>query len=250
MSGDLYDVDADPVSDPPAADPAPGVDLDELFADLPTTGSGAAAAAERPAPVAEPVEPPPGAPAAPSRRPTGGGPTVEELLRQAIEHVASARRAPLSASVLVARDELLDVLQRALELVPDEVRQARRLLREREEFLAQRQREADALIETVRAEAQRMVQRSEIVRQARQSADRIVADAREEARKLRHGAEDYCDRKLAEFEIFLQRIARSVRAGREHLAQAPTAVDDDGEVTGGGAAAGPEDGRSGPGGGG
>lgn len=143
---------------------------------------------------------------------------VEDLLRQAAETVASARRAPLSASVLVARDDLLDILQRALDMLPEELRQARWLLRERDEFLAQRQREADALLDEVRAQAQRMVQRTEIVRQANQAAQRVVEDAREEARQLRHAAEEFCDKKLAAFEIVLERTAKTVRAGRERLA--------------------------------
>jgi hypothetical protein len=148
---------------------------------------------------------------------------VEDLLRQAAEMVASARRAPLSASVLVARDDLLELLQRALDVLPDELRQARWLLRERDEFLAQRQREADALLEEVRAQAQRMVQRTEIVRYANQAAERVVEDARDEARRLRHEAEEFCDKKLAAFEIVLERTAKTVRAGRERLA-APAAT--------------------------
>jgi len=155
-------------------------------------------------------------------------PGVEELIRQALDAVASARRAPLSASVLVARDELLEVLQQALDALPDELREARWLLRERQEFLAQRQREADSLMEEVRAQAQRMVQRTEIVRQANQVAQRLVADARDDARRLRHEAEEFCDKKLAAFEIVLDRTARTVRAGRQHLAGIPVGAVDEG----------------------
>lgn len=257
MTEDLYDLDDDPIDD--RADSAPGDDgdLEDLFADLPTTGDGHGAAAAPAAPVGPGDRPPPpegprwaatgsadpgGRPGPLPRGPSArgpAGPTVEELLRQAIDMVASARRAPLSASVLIARDELLDVLQQALELVPEEVRQARRLLRDRQEFLEQRQREADELIETVRAEAQRMVQRSEVVRQARQAAQRLVDEAREEARRLRHEAEEYCDRELAKFEIVLERTARTVRAGRERLAQMSGPVDqpDEPDTAGGAPAA-------------
>jgi len=34
---------------------------------------------------------------------------------------------------------------------------------------------------------------------------------------MRHEAEDYCDQKLAGMEIVLDRISRTVRAGREKL---------------------------------
>jgi F0F1-type ATP synthase membrane subunit b/b' len=136
---------------------------------------------------------------------------------------------PLSASVLVDRQDLMDLLQSALDRLPDELRQARWLLRERDEFLASRQREADMLLEDVRAQAERMVQRTEIVRQANQVAQRILDDAREEARRLRHEAEDYCDQRLASFEIVLERTLKTVQAGREKLQAVPPPLPGDGE---------------------
>jgi F0F1-type ATP synthase membrane subunit b/b' len=143
------------------------------------------------------------------------------LIRRALDAVNAARAMPLSASVLVARDEMVELLQGALDRLPDEVRQARWLLRERDEFIAQRKRDAENLLEDVRAQAERMVQRTEIVRQANQVAQRILDDAREEARRLRHEAEDYCDQRLASFEIVLNRTLRTVQAGREKLQATP-----------------------------
>jgi F0F1-type ATP synthase membrane subunit b/b' len=142
---------------------------------------------------------------------------AEGFIRQALEAVNAARAMPLSASVLVAREEMVELLQGALDRLPDELRQARWLLRERDEFIAQRKREAESLLEDVRAQAERMVQRTEIVRQANQVAQRILDDAREEARRLRHEAEDFCDQKLASFEIVLDRTLKTVQAGREKL---------------------------------
>ncbi len=150
-------------------------------------------------------------------------PGAEGMIRRAADIVGSAKAMPLSASVLVSREELLDLLQSALDRFPDELRQARWLLREKEEFLAEREREAEALMADVRAQAEHMVSRSEMVRQANLVAQRILDDANEEARRLRHEAEDYCDQKLAGMEIVLDRITKTVRAGREKL-QATVAV--------------------------
>ncbi len=66
-----------------------------------------------------------------------------------------------------------------------------------------------------------MVQRTEIVRQANQVAQRILEDAREEARRLRHEAEDYCDQKLAAFEIVLDRTIKTVKGGRGEVVGDP-----------------------------
>ena len=66
-----------------------------------------------------------------------------------------------------------------------------------------------------------MVQRTEIVRSAQTTARRTIEDAQDEARRLRHEAEDYCDQKLAAFEIVLERTAKTVAAGREKLRVTP-----------------------------
>ena len=154
------------------------------------------------------------------------GDDAEGFLQRAIDTVSTARTMPLSASVLVDRQDLLDLLQGTLDRIPDELRRARWLLRERDEFLASRQREADMLLDDVRAQAERMVQRTEIVRQANQVAQRILDDAREEARRLRHESEDYCDQRLASFEIVLERTLKTVQAGREKLQAVPPPLHD------------------------
>jgi vacuolar-type H+-ATPase subunit H len=147
--------------------------------------------------------------------------TTESLIQRARDLIASARPLPLSSSVMVAKDELMELLQEALDQMPGELRDARWLLKERDEFLAAKQHEADRILDDVRAQAEQMVQRTEIVRQAHQVAQRILADARDEARRLRHEAEDYCDQKLAAFEIVLDRTIKTVRGGRAKLSVTP-----------------------------
>jgi hypothetical protein len=146
---------------------------------------------------------------------------IESILNQLLDLIHTAKSMPLSSSVMVSRDEVTSLVQAALDSLPDELRQARWLLREREEFMAERNREAEALMDEVRAQAAHMVQRTEIVRQANAVAQRILDDANEEARALRHQAEDFVDQKLAGMEIVLDRLTRTVHAGRAKLA-APT----------------------------
>jgi Fe2+ transport system protein B len=143
---------------------------------------------------------------------------IESVLHQLLDLMASAKSMPLSSSVMVSREEVVSLVQAALDSLPEELRQARWLLREREEFMAERTRDAEALMDEVRAQAEHMVQRTEIVRQANAVAQRILDDANEEARTLRHQAEDFVDQKLAGMEIVLDRLTRTVQAGRARLA--------------------------------
>jgi F0F1-type ATP synthase membrane subunit b/b' len=142
---------------------------------------------------------------------------VETLLERVRSQVEGARPMPLSASVLVNREELLELLEEAIARLPEELRRARWLLKEREEFLAKARREGEEIVEAARTRAERLVQRTEIVREAEATARRIVEDAEAESRALKHEAEDYIDRKLAQFEVVLDRTLQEITRGRERL---------------------------------
>ena len=163
-------------------------------------------------------------PAYRSSLPDGMGsdhPDTETLLRRVNDIISGAKSMPLSSSVMISRDEVLELLEEATTRLPDELRQARWLLREREEFLSKVQTEADDILAAARARAERMVQRTEIVREAKLVARNTVQDARDTANRLKHEAEDYCDQKLAAFEIVLERTMKTVQAGREKLRVTP-----------------------------
>ena len=153
---------------------------------------------------------------------------AETLLRRVVDIVTNAKAMPLSTTVRVEKDEMLELLEEALHRLPEELRQARWMLKERQEYLAKAQRDGDEILEAARVRAERMVQRTDIVRSAQHLAQKTVDDAREDARRLRHGAEDYCDQKLAALEIVLERTLKTVQAGREKLQVTPAPRGDEG----------------------
>lgn len=144
--------------------------------------------------------------------------SLEEALAAIADLLENAKAMPLSASVLVQRDELLFLVDAALEAIPREIRQAQMVLRERHEIAEKARFEADEIIQAATSKAERLVSRAEIVRQANQTAARMIQDAKEEAARLKYAAEDFVDQKLAGFEIALESISKSVKAGRAKLA--------------------------------
>jgi hypothetical protein len=167
-------------------------------------------------------------------------PESETLLRRVADVVATARPMPLSASVMVNKEELLVLIEDALERLPDELRAARWLLKEREEFLARVKGEADDILEQARGRAEHMVQRTEVVKAAEQRARQVVQKARDEARRTKLECDDYVDQKLASFEIVLERTMKTVGAGRSKLqglvtssGEVPVVPLDDGGEAGG-----------------
>ena len=127
---------------------------------------------------------------------------------------------PLSTSVMVNRDEVLDLVDETIERLPDELRAARWLLKEREEYLAKVKREED-ILDQARTRAERMVQRTEVVKASEACARKIIDAATDEAARVKNEVEDFCDQRLA-FEIVLERTmawsSRSVRSSQGSLA--------------------------------
>ncbi|MDA8210032.1 MAG: hypothetical protein M0Z92_13685 [Actinomycetota bacterium] len=148
----------------------------------------------------------------------GSGLGLSEILERIEEIVGTAKAMPLSASVLVSRDEVLHLVRLAKERFPLEMREAQWIVRERAEYLDRVSLEAEEIIQEARGRAERMVSKQEIVRQAQAGANRILVMAREDAARLRFDAEDYADQKLAELEIALAKVMKEVQAGRSKLA--------------------------------
>ena len=156
---------------------------------------------------------------------------AEALLRRAIDIIASAPTMPLSSSPRIDRDEIIELLEESLHRLPEEMRQARWMIKERQEFVAKTRREADELLEAARVQAERMVQRTEVVRAAEQRARQISEAADADSRRLRHETEDFLDQRLGSFEILLDKLQRTVQAGRSRLSigahRAEEAVEDE-----------------------
>lgn len=142
---------------------------------------------------------------------------AEALLRRAIDIIASAPTMPLSSSPRIDRDEIIELLEESLHRLPEEMRQARWMIKERQEFVSKTRREADELLEAARVQAERMVQRTEVVRAAEQRARQISEAADADSRRLRHETEDFLDQRLGSFEILLDRLQKTVNAGRSRL---------------------------------
>jgi hypothetical protein len=98
--------------------------------------------------------------------------------------IHNARPVPLTDQVRVDREEIYDLLDQMRATIPEEIKQARWIVKERQEMLA----------------------------------EEIIEDARETERQIRLGAEDYADEILSTLEVNLQKFLAAVQRGRDRLA--------------------------------
>src|SRR5215203_2757075 len=128
--------------------------------------------------------------------------------------------------VLVLIDKLDDVVHNArpvsltdqVRVDPEEIKQARWIVKERQEMLAEAKREAERIVREAREQQARLISDEEVTKQAERAADEIVEDARTREREIRLGAEDYADEILNTLEVNLQKFLAAVQRGRDRLA--------------------------------
>lgn len=145
---------------------------------------------------------------------------TESFLTDAIELISSAPNAPLSSAPKINREQILGILQDALDCLPAEITEARWMLTERDQFLAKTQIEADEILEAGRVKVARMVQRTEVVKAAEARARSVKEAANEDSRRLKSETEDFLDRRLGSFEVLLNRLVKTVAEGRVQMTAA------------------------------
>ncbi len=110
--------------------------------------------------------------------------------------VHNARPVPLTDQVRVDREEIYDLLDQMRATIPEEIKQARWIVKERQEMLAEAKREAERIVREAREQQARLISDEEVTKQAERAADEI----------------------LNTLEVNLQKFLAAVQRGRDRLA--------------------------------
>jgi cell division septum initiation protein DivIVA len=138
---------------------------------------------------------------------------LEQMVGDLVQIVETAKAVPMSASCVINRPEVLEILHELAAGVSEELAESRRLVAERDEVIAQARRDASEHIEAARRERGSMLSGTEMGREA----ERIRGAALEEARRIREDADNYVDDKLANFEVVLTKTLQAVGRGRAKM---------------------------------
>ncbi len=131
--------------------------------------------------------------------------------------IHNARAVPLTDQVRIDREEIYEILDQMRSTIPEEVKQARWIVKERQEMLAEAKREADRIVGESQERAALEASEQEVVKRAEREAAQILEDARIREREVRLGAEDYADEVLGTLEDNLGKFLAAVQRGRERL---------------------------------
>lgn len=131
---------------------------------------------------------------------------LEEILNE-------SRPIPLTHSVLVDEDRILDLIDQMRVAIPEEVKKAQQVLTQRDRILAQAQEEANRTLALARERSEQLVQREVVVAEAKARADQIVNDAHASIDTIRGDADQYTVEVLSKLELELERFLSQVRNG-------------------------------------
>jgi cell division septum initiation protein DivIVA len=139
------------------------------------------------------------------------------LIDRIEEAMDNARNLPLTRQRLVDVEKVYEIIDEVRASFPDELKQARWIVKERQEMLEEAEKEANRILEDARDRADAMAAEQEVVKRANEQAASILDSARQQEREIRLGAEDYADEMLANLEVNLGKLLTAVQRGRDRL---------------------------------
>lgn len=149
---------------------------------------------------------------------TESGQDVSTRIQDLIDLIEGARAVPLSASCVIHRGDVLEILDAIRLDLPSELADAREVLAARDAIIGDGRLAAEQLIVHAREEAARLVEETEIVVMANERANSLMAEANDEATAIKAEAESYVDGRLATLEVILTKTMDAVARGRSRLA--------------------------------
>jgi hypothetical protein len=160
--------------------------------------------------------------------------------------VSSSRRMPLVNQVLVKEADILNIIDQMRTAIPEEIKQARRIIQEKERLLAQAQADAKTIQARARGEVEKAIQREgllnaaeersqEIMRLAKEQAQMIMRRTEEQSEQLKIDSDSYASETLRNLrehlmniETEIERTVLSIERGLETLDSHPDLQDNDG----------------------
>ncbi len=144
------------------------------------------------------------------------GQIIDQIEALMVE-IEEARPVPLSANVMVGRDDFVDKLRALEEMLPEELRAARWMVRQRETYISRTNEKAKEVLAKAQRRSDELVSESYIVAEAVEEANTLIRNAERDAERIRLEAEDHAERHLAEAESVLAELLRYVQESRAEL---------------------------------
>lgn len=142
---------------------------------------------------------------------------INSLIDSLEDTTASAKHIPMTGQIMLPEQKVFDIIDEMRASLPDELKQARWIVKEKQEILSEAEKESQRIIKEAQDKANQLASEQEVVKLAEQQANQIIDDARQKEKEIRLGAEDYADETLANLEVNLGKLLTTVQRSRDRL---------------------------------
>ncbi len=147
---------------------------------------------------------------------------IDDILDMMDDLLDSAASVPFSVKKsIIDCDQMRDYINEIRLNLPQEIKQAKLIVRDRQSIMTDANKEADAIIRRAEDRAKVIVSNDEITKQAKLKATDIINQAQSRARELKNAANKYIDDVLVKTEECLQSNLADVRRTRQAVKTVP-----------------------------
>jgi hypothetical protein len=142
---------------------------------------------------------------------------IEAQLQKLRDLISHARSMPMSASVVVNREDLNGRLEALEKAIDRSLSRASEVVGEKDAVLAEGHNQAQEILRQAHADREKLVSDTDVYQLAQQRAAEMTEAAQREVAELRRETDEYVEERLANFELTLDRTLEAVRRGRARL---------------------------------
>lgn len=139
-----------------------------------------------------------------------------------LEAVLNAgQRVPFTNKIMIDERECLDIVDQMRIVIPEEIKQARRVSQDRDRITGQAQEEAERIIARAHEQADRLMDEQGLLDRAHERERELIEAAEVAGQEIRDGADHYALQILEELNRRLNGMAGEVQAGIDSLRPRP-----------------------------
>jgi len=142
---------------------------------------------------------------------------LQYLIDRLENMVTTARRMPVTNKLMLDEQELADLIDQMRTVLPEEVRSARKVLRERDSIISESQQQADEILKTAHEQAEMLLDQQGLMDEAQARARQYMEDIETGAQERINGADEYARQVLTQLREQLSRHLSTIEKGLDAL---------------------------------
>ena len=153
------------------------------------------------------------------QRNTSSAPSTDilELIDRLEDLVAQGSRVPWGGKIMVDEDEVLALVDQLRMAIPQEIKQARRVVQERQKIITDAQGEADKILSVAKERAEYLMNEQGLVNEAKARSEEILRQSREHSRKSMEEVDQYAHQMLTQLERVLEENLKQIKEARNSV---------------------------------